>query len=125
MAALSLVRAYRDVMNPRPVLQARTVGTNGAVTATTSNGMIQTRGPNGGVTTQLPPVGAPHSTVDGNLIVNNGDGTYTVIFPDGRTENRRYPPGAGGESLGGFGGNLQTVGLIAAGVAVLFLARRR
>lgn len=125
MAALSLVRAYRDVMNPRPVTQARSVAANGAVTATTSNGMIQTRNPAGFVTSQLPPVGVPHSTVDGNLIVNNGDGTYTVIYPDGRTEVKRYPPGAGGESLGGFGGDLPAIGLIAAGAALLFIARKR
>lgn len=127
MAALALVRAYRDAMNPRPVTQARTVSANGSVTATTSNGMIQTRGPSGGVTTQLPPPGVPHATVDGNLIVNNGDGTYTVIYPDGRTEIRRYPPGAGGESLGiEFNtANLPAVGLIAAGAALIFIARRR
>lgn len=125
MAALSLVRAYRDALNPRPVTTARMVGANGAVTAATSNGTIQTRNPNGTISTTLPPVGVPQATVDGNLIVNNGNGTYTVIFPDGRTEVRRYAPGAGDDPFASIPGGLPVVGIIAAGAAFFLLSRKR
>ena len=125
MAALSLVRAYRDALNPRPVTTARTVGANGAVTAASSNGMIQTRNPNGTISSTLPAVGVPQATVDGNLIVNNGDGTYTLIYADGRTEVRRYAAGAGSDPFASIPGGLPVVGIAAAGVLFLVLSRKR
>lgn len=123
MAALQLVKAYRSLDTPSVQTSARVVRPNGAVSVVGSNGLIQTRDAAGNITAGKPPVGVPQATLAGNYIVNNGDGTYTVIAPDGTRRVMQYGGGAsGGDGLFGLSPTM-TIGLIGLGVA--FLARRK
>lgn len=117
MAAISVIKAYRSLDQPRINTTARVVRPDGSVSVITDNGLVSTRSPSGQVTTTRPPVGVPQSTVNGNTIVNNGDGTYTVVAPDGRTATYRYSIGAAATS--GEGLSPMTLALIAGGTFLL------
>lgn len=123
LAALSIVKAYRSLDQPAINSTARIVRPDGTVSVITSNGMVQSRSPAGAVTSAKPPVGVPQSTADGNVIVNNGDGTYTVISPAGQTATYNYASGSA--SSGGILSGISTPMLIAGGAAVLLLLKRR
>ena len=88
--ALKLVRAYNGAQAPQVLRQSRAVLANGSVVTAMDNGTIQTRDASGRVMVNRPPVGVPQSTINGNLIVNNGDGTYTVIDPSGMRRVIQY-----------------------------------
>lgn len=90
MSALNLIRAYRQLDTPGIQTAARTVRPNGAVAVIGNNGLIQTRNPDGSVSSALPPVGVPQATTSGNYVVNNGDGTYTIVSPAGQSQTVRY-----------------------------------
>ena len=68
-------------------------------------------------------VGIPQATLDGNYIVNNGDGTYTVVSPDGRTAHYSYSS----EMTTRFLGLTDNQLMLGAGAlfAVALLARKR
>ncbi len=121
LAALSLVRAYRSLDTPAIQPTARVVLPNGSVSVIGDNGLIQTRAPNGQVTATRPPVSVPQATLSGNYIVNNGDGSYSVVSPDGRrvrySYNDQAPPQAGA--------GMPTWAWAAAGVAAVFLLSKR
>lgn len=112
LAAINVIKAYRSLDAPTIQPTARVVRPDGSVSAIGSNGLIQTRGPNGQITASRPPVGIPQATVDGNYIVNNGDGSYSVVSPTGQTARYSYSP----TSAGGF--ELSPT-MIAAGAALL------
>lgn len=90
MSVISLIRAYRSLETPAVQTTARVVRPNGAVSVIGNNGMIQTRNPDGTVSASVPPVGVPQATLDGNYVVNNGDGTYTVVSPQGQSQTLPY-----------------------------------
>lgn len=94
MSALQLVRAYRQLDTTAVQTTARTVRANGAVSVIGNNGLIQTRNPDGSISSSVPPVGVPQATTTGNYVVNNGDGTYTVVSPTGQTQTLRYSSAA-------------------------------
>lgn len=121
MAALNLVKAYRSLDTPAIQQTARVVRPNGAVSVVSDNGLIQTRTPAGQITAQRPPVGVPQATLNGNYIVNNGDGTYSVVDPAGQTVRYSYGANAPG------GGLLEGVSplMLAAGAGALFLIMKR
>lgn len=100
MAVISVIKAYRSLDQPAINTTARIVRPDGSVSAITNNGLVSTRTPDGRVTTTRPPVGVPQTTVDGNVIVNNGDGTYTIVAPDGRSATYRYSTGTAGDAGG-------------------------
>jgi len=117
LSAISVIKAYRSLDAPTIQPTARQVRPDGSVSAIGSNGLIQTRTPSGQVTAARPPVGVPQATVDGNYIVNNGDGTYSVVSPTGQTARYSYAS----TSEGGFDfGNISPT-MLAAGVGVLAL----
>lgn len=89
LSALAVTRAYNQARNPAVNTAARTVS-NGTVRSVLDNGVIMTRDAAGKVTLTRPPVGAAQSTVNGNLIVNNGDGTYTLIDAQGNKRVIKY-----------------------------------
>lgn len=123
MAALQLVKAYRQLDTPTIQPQARVVRSGNAVSVVGNNGLIQTRDASGNIVAGKPPVGVPQATLTGNYIVNNGDGTYSVVAPDGTTRVMQYGGGAsGGDGLFGLSPAM-TIGLVGLGVA--FLARRK
>ena len=125
VAALGLVQAYRSLTSkpaPNPVAQAR----QGANTVrANSDGTITTTGPDGRTRTARPPVGQPQMTIDGSMIVNNGDGTFTRISRDGASVVNRYPLDIT-ERFGAAASSPYALPLLIGGAAlVLFAARRR
>lgn len=122
LAVISLIKAYRSLDTPKINTVARKVNQDGSVSVITDNGMVSTQGPNGQIVTTKPPIGIPQATVNGNMVVNNGDGTYTVVSPSGQSATFRYGANNGGSSdLGGFE---ITPTLLALGVGVLFLMKK-
>jgi hypothetical protein len=73
-------------------------------------------------TVRPPVVGVPVRQADGSTVVNNGNGTQTVTYPNG-TKTTMSTSVAG---AGGFGGVSSNALLIAgAGLAALLLLRRK
>lgn len=114
--ALTLVRAWREIDGPPPntTAQAR-VGSN--VVRANPDGTITTTNAAGQVIRTLPPTGQAQMATDGSMIVNNGDGSYTRITPDGRTTVQRY--GTTPAASSGIAG-ISTPLLIGAGALLVF-----
>ena len=96
VAAAGLVRAYQTLTaggrpGVNPTAASRTA-TGGSVQAR-DDGLIWTRDAQGRVTSARPPTGLLQVTTTGNGIINNGDGTYTLIGQDGQRRTMRYPGG--------------------------------
>ena len=74
-------------------------------------------------TARVQAVGVPITQPDGSVIVNNGNGTQTIRYPNGQTKTI----GSNYSSTGMFGGISSTTLLIGGGVllAALLLARRK
>lgn len=126
MAAIQLVAAYRNLQNPQIQTTARAVRSDGAVSVIGSNGLIQTRHPDGRVTYSRPPVGIPQATVDGSYVLNNGNGTYALISSTGQSQTLPYSapqadPAPGGQVIPGISNGLLFVG----GAVALMLAMRK
>lgn len=99
LAALQLTAAYRALNGKVGVnTQARAVTPSGAVVALDS-GVVQSRDAAGRIVNNRPPVGVPQSTVTGNITVNNGDGTYTLISPSGQRRVIQYGANTGADSI--------------------------
>lgn len=132
VGALQLVKSWQTVQAAIKGNPQSTTATGGTKT-TMSNGTIVTREPNGKTTTTLPPVGVPMATVDGGLIVNNGNGTYEYIGANGTRQTRQYSSGSSGGAVSAgssgmiFGMPKNTAYMIGAAalVGVLMLSRRR
>lgn len=99
---LSLVSAYRQVQEIRDGAPSTTG--NGATQWVDDTGYLFTRTPDG-VRAELPPVGVAFTLPDGRAVVNNGDGTFSIVDQLGHVVIRRYPPSA---TVGGTVG--ETVG---------------
>jgi hypothetical protein len=95
LTAIGVTRAFQAARNPQVVPNARNVTQNGTVTTALSTGVVQTRSPDGRSVNQRPPVGVAQSTIDGNVIINNGDGTYTLIDANGGRRIIKYGGDAG------------------------------
>ena len=93
LAALSLVNAYKQTQAPVSTV-SRTVTNSGAVQSVQNDGLIHTQNPNGTQNVGMPAPGHPVSTTSGALVVNNGNGTYTLIQPNGSTQILQYPQSA-------------------------------
>ena len=119
LSALQIVKAYRALDQPTINTTARTTTASGAVVAASSDGTIRTRRPDGSIATSRPPVGQPQMTVDGFVIVNNGDGTYTRISPTGASQTLRYTD-AGGFSIESLFSSPTALALLAGGAFLLF-----
>lgn len=131
MAALQLVAAYKTVEARTGVnTTARYVSPSGTTITANDNGLIQTQNVNGSVSSAIPPKGQPQVTIGGNVIVNNGDGTYTLIDSQGnRTIHQYATTAAGSVAIASQGGSLATLfknpAVIAAAIgAVAMFARR-
>lgn len=70
-------------------------------------------------------VGQPATTPDGRVIVNNGNGTYTVVDSLGRTTTQPMPGAGGASGIGAMLSNVSPLTLAAVGVAAVLLLRRR
>lgn len=128
MAAIGVVKAWEARQLP-PNTVARATRPDGSVVTARSNGTIVTRDTRGRVTVGRPEVGLPQSTDDGFVVINNGDGSYTRISPQGQRETIRYPGGTIVPSGGPGGVSAISGGVIlalgAAGVAFLVMRKKR
>jgi hypothetical protein len=112
--AIKLVRAWETRKLPaNPV--ARATDAQGRTVLAKGDGMVYTRDTQGRVSASRPAVGLPQTTVDGFVIVNNGDGTFTRITPSGARETLRYAQAAPGGAGAGVGL------LVVAGIAAFAL----
>jgi hypothetical protein len=102
MAAIKINQAYQATKAPprTALVSGNTVQTPNA------NGMLTVRNTaTGGYSVQRPPVGTPFVLADGRTIINNGDGTYTLINRDGTSQRLPYTAQAGAVAPGmGSGG---------------------
>jgi hypothetical protein len=125
LAAIKVNSAYQASKAPQPRTVTQSPGTtrtgnaNGTVTVTNTA--------TGARTVTRPEVGVPYVLPDGRSIINNGDGSYSTINPDGTTVRNVYaatPSGAGGVSE--FLSSVPPVAWIAlAGLVALPLLTRR
>lgn len=119
LAALQVYKVYQAVGSP-PIKSA---GPSQTVNRTT--GTITTTSPTGMTSTGKPPVGQPVAAADGSLIVNNGNGTYTVIGTDGSRTTRNYPDAAGTGSMLAGVSNQQLLLYGGLGLGAVFLLMRK
>jgi hypothetical protein len=128
-SALALTQAWNAAKNPTINATARTT-TQGKTVSASDSGLIQTTTQSGQVVAQKPAVGQPQMTTTGNLIVNNGDNTYTLIAPDGSRRVIAYPQTSiptisGGFSLASLGLSSEHVAYAVGAVGLLFALSRR
>lgn len=128
LSAISVVRAWEARKLPVNTT-ARSTDAQGNIVLARSDGLLYTRSSTGQVTAARPPVGLPQTTVDGYIVVNNGDGTFSKVSPTGATTQERYgtmpAPAAGGVPMSGLAGLNQATMLYLAGAAALFLILRK
>lgn len=99
LAAIKVNQAYQASKAPQP----RTMTQAGGMQKTPNpDGTVSVRNPaTGQVSLQRPEVGVPYVLADGRSIINNGDGTYSLILPDGSVQRRSYPTTPSGASSSG------------------------
>lgn len=126
MAAIKINAAYQASQQP----QLRTSTVSGSTVSTPNpNGTLTVRNTTTGqVATTRPQAGVPYTLTDGRTIINNGNGTYSLITRDGATQT--IPYGISGAAAGvGFLDSLRNippaVWAIGAGVAIAALRSRR
>jgi len=128
LSAISVIRAWESRKLPVNTT-ARSTDAQGNIVLARSDGLLYTRSATGQVTAARPPVGLPQTTVDGYIVVNNGDGTFSKVSPTGSTTQERYgtmpAPAAGGVPMSGLAGMNQATMLYLAGAAALFLVLRK
>lgn len=95
LTAIAAVNAFKRATNPQINPSAQNVAANGTVTRALDTGVVQTRAPDGRIVNQRPPVGVAQATVTGSHIINNGDGTYTLIGADGQRRVIQYGANSG------------------------------
>lgn len=114
LTAIQINKVYQATGSPavKAPQPSQTVNANGTITTRTATGTV--------ATSKLP-VGAPYAMPDGSLIMNNGDGTYSITSPSGVVTRGAYAVTAGASGL--LGGN--NVALLAAlGVGAVLLMRK-
>ena len=118
---VSTVRAVQQVIEGPQAGAARRIAR--------PDGTVLITDPGGRSRIERPPPGVAQPMPDGGFLVNNGDGTYTRIYADGRRQVLRYgqpsgPYGAAGPSMDA-GGLLSNPWVLVGGAAVagLLLAR--
>lgn len=90
VAAIKVHQAYQAANRP-PVQPAIQTTRTGSTQTARSDGVLSTTDPaTGRVVVTRPPAGVPYALPDGGAVVNNGNGTYTVISPTGAAVTRSY-----------------------------------
>lgn len=134
-SALGLVTAWKAAKYGGINASARVVNPNGSQTVVSDSGMVMTRDQSGRVSQTKPAPGEARLTTSGNIVVNNGDGTYTLISQSGERRVIAYPgtqsgnvyvPSAGG-GLSSLLGNINAthVGIGVGLLGLLFAMRRK
>jgi hypothetical protein len=123
LAAAGLVAAYRQLTGGGRVNTTAAARTpQGANVQARDDGLIWTRDEQGRVTSTRPPTGLLQTTTTGRGIINNGDGTYTLIGADGQSQVVRYA-GAGAGIMAGL--PAWAPWALVGGAALLLVARSR
>lgn len=92
IAAIKVNQAYQA--SQRPPVRVNTNPASGAPRPT-PGGMLVTQNPlTGQVQTARPAVGVPYALGDGRTMINNGDGTFSLITANGQTSRMQYGAGA-------------------------------
>lgn len=124
-SVLGTITAYQQAMHPAP-RSAVTTRIGSQVVTPNRNGTITMQSGGQSRTVPMQP-GTPYTFSDGSVVVNNGDGTYTTILPDGSHTVTRYPSTGGLSSM--FGGASGTTNpnlpLYLGGALLLVLLLRR
>ena len=91
IAAIRVHQAYQAANQP-PVQPAVSTTRAGGTQAARSDGTLATTDPaTGRVVVTRPPAGVPYELPNGaGAVINNGNGTYTVVSPTGQTATRSY-----------------------------------
>lgn len=91
IAAIRINQAYQAANRPpvQPAVQTTRAGTT--QTARTDGTLTTTDPATGRPVITRPPVGVPYELPGGGAVVNNGNGTYTLVTADGQTVTRQYP----------------------------------
>lgn len=91
IAAIRVHQAYQAANRP-PVQPAVQTTRGGGVQTVRTDGTLTTTDPTTGrVVVTRPPAGVPYELPGGaGAVINNGNGTYTVVSPDGQTATRSY-----------------------------------
>lgn len=90
-AAVRINDAYQRARNP-PVQPGAQRTAGGATQTARSDGTLTSTDPvTGRAVVTRPVAGVPYQTADGGVVLNNGNGTYTRIAPDGTTRVMPYP----------------------------------
>lgn len=109
LAALKIDAAYKAMNAPQP----RTLTQAGTITYTPrADGTVLARNTATGQTAvQRPATGTPYVLPDGSIIVNQGNGTYSYIDPNGNTSTRAYSAASapGASTSGGALATLSTI----------------
>lgn len=100
LTALKLVAAYNQAGSQAPRTSSTTTKAN-------ANGTLTQMTSAGGVITSKMPVGTPYLAANGNLVVNNGDGTYTTTNPQGVQTRTAYPLVTGSVGTGALASLMQ------------------
>lgn len=127
LQALKLVDSYRKLTNP-PTVNQRVQSTDRASGTTSKvlpDGTVEMVDRYGNVVKAPIPPRKPTMAIDGSMVINNGDGTYTSISPSGSMMTYRYQstggpsnaPGASAAAPGGY-----STALLIGGAAVLAFA---
>ena len=82
--ANQLISVLKNPRGPQP-------GQPGSSRTVRPDGTVTVRDQNGRTINQRTAVGVGELAADGSVVVNNGNGTFTRITPDGRTETKQYP----------------------------------
>ena len=121
-AALTAVSVYQKLKGPISSV-ARTVGSNGTVQAVSPDGYLYSTS-GGGVTAVKPGAGQACTDTAGDIIINNGDGTYTKISPTGQVTTLPYQSALAATANSLFSGTTPQTLAIGAAIAALLLLRK-
>jgi hypothetical protein len=92
IAAIRVHQAYQAANRP-PVQPVRQTTRAGTVQTARPDGTLTTTDPaTGRPVVTRPPAGVPYELAGGGVVMNNGNGTYTLVSPDGTSTTRPYTP---------------------------------
>lgn len=98
LAAIKVNAAYQASQKPAPRITTANSGT-----VATAAGVLVTRDPVTGAVRDAgkPPAGTPYVLPDGRILINMGDGTYTLTSANGAVQRLPYSTGTGPGAIAG------------------------
>lgn len=119
--------AWQALGGQHPKVAQTSTDASGNQLTPNKNGTVTVHTPNGQTYTTVMKPGVPYAFPDGTIVMNNGNGTYTVVALDGTTQTLHYPSNitSGGGVVSGAGGvSTNTLLIGGLGLAALLLLRR-